>query len=132
MNKIKTAHSIPTGLAITKLSKFNPTKPTTFSRLLETKLLKFSQNLQSQPRSLSLFLSFCVTSIYTQPIHSYLKQTNFSLLSKLCNLHLQSVTFRRRALNAMQKNQYQIMLCHSTATCWTFSLSSVHDLWTLM
>ena len=123
------AHSISTGLAITNLSKFSPTKPTTFSRLIETKLLKFSQKLQNLPLSLSLSLSLslpkflCVTSIYTQPIRSYLKQTNFNLLSKQCNLHLQSVTFRRRALFAMQTNQYQIMLCHSTATCSSFSSS---------
>ena len=76
------AHSIPTGLAITNLSKFSPTKPTTFSRLIETKLLKFSLNLQN------LSQNFCVTSIYTQPIRAYLQQTNFNLLSKHCNLHL--------------------------------------------
>ena len=44
------------------------------------------QNLQNLPLSLPKFL--CVTSIYTQPIRSYLKQTNFNLLSKQCNLHL--------------------------------------------
>ena len=95
------AHSILTGLAITNLSKSSPTKLTTFSRLINTKLLKFSQKLQN----LSLSLSLCVTSIYTLPIRSYLKQTNLNLLSKHCNLHLQSGTFRRRALFAMQTNQ---------------------------
>ena len=99
------AHSILTGLAITNLSKFSPTKLTTFSRLINTKLLKFSQKLQNRSLSLSLSLSLCVTSIYTLQIRSYLKQTNLNLLSKHCNLHLQSVTFRRRALFAMQTNQ---------------------------
>ena len=92
------AHSFLTGLAITNLSKFSPTKLTTFSRLINFKLLKFSQT----PKSVSLSLSLCVPSIYTLPIRSYLKQTNLNLLSKHCNLHLQSVTFRRRALFAMQ------------------------------
>ena len=88
----------------TKLVRFSPTKPTTISRLC--------QNLFSVPLllclsksfgpSLSLCLSLCVTSIYTLPKRSYLKQTNLNLLSKHCNLHLQSVTFRRRALFAMQ------------------------------
>ena len=95
------AHSILTGLAITNLSKFSPTKLTTFSILINTKLLKFSQKLQN----LSLSLSVCVTSIYTLPIRSYLKQTNLNLLSKHCKLHLQSVIYRRRALFAMQTNQ---------------------------
>ena len=74
--------------------KFSPNKPTTFSHLCESKLLlKFSQNLQSLARPLSLSLSlslslFCVTSIHTPPIRSYLKQTNLNLLSRHCNLHL--------------------------------------------
>ena len=55
------AHSIPTGLAITNLSKFSPTKPTTFSHLIETKLLKFCQILQSLPLSLSLALSLSLS-----------------------------------------------------------------------
>ena len=38
---------------------------------------------------LSLF-SLCATSIFTQPIRSYLKQTNLNLLSKHCNLPLKS------------------------------------------
>ena len=74
--------------------------------------------------SLSLSLS-CVTSIYTWPIRSYLKQTNLNLLCKHCKLVLNTVTFCRRALFAIQTNQYQIMLCHSTATnhCSIFFLS---------
>ena len=82
------AHSIPTGRAIKNLSKFSPTKATTFSRLIETQLLKFSQNIQSLSLSLSLPKFLCVTSIYTQPIRSYLKQTNLNLLSKQYNLYL--------------------------------------------
>ena len=106
---MKTAHSIPAGLTITNLSKFSPTKPTTFSRLTETKPLKFPQNLQNRPLSLSPPKFLCVTSTYTQPIGSYLKQTTLILLSKHCNLHLQSVTFRRMALFAMQTTN--IKLC---------------------
>ena len=102
------AHSILTGLAITNLSKFSPTKLTTFSRLINTKLLKFSQKLQNLSLSLSLSLSLyvcvCYFNLYSTK-RSYLKQTNLNLLSKHCNLHLQSVTFRRRALFAMQTNQ---------------------------
>ena len=59
------AHSIPTGIAITNLSKFSPTKPTTFSRLIETKLLKFSQNLQSLLLSLSAKISLCHFNLYS-------------------------------------------------------------------
>ena len=69
------------------LLKFSPTKPTTFSRLC--------QNLFCIPRLLCLsklfrpsLISLRVTSIYTHPICSYLKQTNLNLLSKQCNLHL--------------------------------------------
>ena len=117
----------------TKLLKFSPTKPTTISLLCQNLfcvpfLLCLSKSFGL---SLSLFLSLslcvcvCVTSIYTQPICSYLKQTNHNLLSKHCNFPLESVTFCRRTLFAMQTNQYQIMLCHSTASnhCSTFSLS---------
>ena len=98
------AHSILTGLAITNLSKCSPTKLTTFSRLINTKLLKFSEKLQNLSLSLSVCVCVCVcvTSIYSLPIRSYLKQTNLNLLSKHCNLHLQSVTFRRRVLFAIQ------------------------------
>ena len=53
------AHSILTGLAITNLSKSSPTKLTTFSRLINTKLLKFSQKLQNLSFSLSLSLCLC-------------------------------------------------------------------------
>ena len=87
------------------LLKFSPTKPAAFSDLSQSKLMKFSQNLQS----LSLSQNFCVTSIYTQPIRSYLKQTNFNLLSKQCNLHLQSVTFRRG--HCLLCKQINIKLC---------------------
>ena len=40
------------GTHVTILLKFSSTKPTTFSRLFETKLLEFSQNLQSLSLSL--------------------------------------------------------------------------------
>ena len=55
------AHSILTGLANTNLSKFSPTKLTTFSRLINTKLLKFSQKLQNLSLSLSLCQNFSVS-----------------------------------------------------------------------
>ena len=81
---------------------FSPTKPTTFSRLCKNspvfKLLNSPRILQSLSLS-----PFCVTSLYTRLIRSYLKQTNHNLLSKHCNLHLQSVTFRRRALFACKQ-----------------------------
>ena len=60
----QSAHSIPTGLAITNLSKFSPTKPSTFSRLIETKLLKFSQKLQIS-LSLSAKISLCHLNLYS-------------------------------------------------------------------
>ena len=91
-----------------KLSNFSRTKPTT------------------SPNNLQSLLQFLwVASIQTQPMRSYLKQTNRNLLSKHCNFHLKSYTFYWRALFAMQTNQYQIFICHSTATnhCSTFSLS---------
>ena len=50
--------------------------------------IQTSEVLPESPKSASLSLNFSVTSIYTQPIRSYLKQTNFNLLSKQCNLHL--------------------------------------------
>ena len=79
--------------------------------LARAKIYFVSKTLQSLPLSASLkFL--CVTSIYTQPIRSYLKQTNLNLLGKHCNLHSKPVTFCRRTLFAMQTDQYQIMLCH--------------------
>ena len=95
----------------TKLLEFSPTKPTTISRLCQNLfcvplLLYLSKSFGP---SLSLSLSLCVTSVYTLPKRSYLKQTNLNLLSKHCNLHLKSFKFCRRALFAMQTTN--IKLC---------------------
>ena len=69
------AHSIPTGLAITNLSKFSPIKPTIFSRLIETKLLKFSQKLQNLPLSLCQSFSVSLQFILNQYALMLSKQT---------------------------------------------------------
>ena len=72
------AHSIPTGLAITNLSKFSPTKPATFSRLIETKLLKISQKLQNLPLSLCQNFSVSLQFILNQYALILSKQTLIS------------------------------------------------------
>ena len=82
------------------LFKFTPTKPTSFSRLCKNlSCVKFL--LRPLWHSLN---SLRVTSIYTQPIRSNLKQTN---------VILSSITFCRRVLFAMPTSQYRIKLCHS-------------------
>ena len=68
------AHSILTGLAITNLSKSSPTKLTTFSRLINTKLLKFSQKLQNLSFSLSLSLSLCLCQNFSVSLQFILNQ----------------------------------------------------------
>ena len=117
MNLIKITHRNPTGLATSRvqiesqsllyvshyLSKISPTKPAAFSYLC--KILSCVQTYEVLPKISKVCLSLIslrFTSIYTQSIRSYLKQTNLNLLSKDCNFHLESVTFRRRALFAMQ------------------------------
>ena len=103
------AHSISTGHANTSFPSLVP-----LNQLLSracakispvSKLLISSEIFKSQPNFL------CVTSIYAQSISSYLMQTNLNLISKHCNLHLNSVTFCGRVLFAIQTNQNHIKLC---------------------